>query len=192
MYSRIAFASSTRVFQRCRSSSSICIEDQNDGDTRGHPREVAWRVATCTVRPSSAATAMASNRLVGHHPPQQLTGPPVHRQLSLQLGDPPLGRGELGLLRRRQPRRLASVDAVLAAPGVDRLFADPEVEAASASVRPLAGPALCAGTPADTHDVPRGPPSRVKWHQSPANGLRGTRGTPPPWKPGRFNSIIDG
>ena len=30
MYSKIAFASSTRVFQRCRSSSSICMEDQKD------------------------------------------------------------------------------------------------------------------------------------------------------------------
>ncbi len=30
MYSKIAFASSTRVFHFLRVSSSICIEDQND------------------------------------------------------------------------------------------------------------------------------------------------------------------
>lgn len=30
MYSKIAFANSTRVFHRLRFNSSICIEDQND------------------------------------------------------------------------------------------------------------------------------------------------------------------
>ncbi len=85
------------------------------------------RVATWTGSPSSAITAMASNRLLGHHLPQQLTGPPMHRQLRLQLGDSALGRGQLGLLRRRQPRHQPAVDAVLPAPGVDRLGADAEV-----------------------------------------------------------------
>ncbi len=57
-------------------------------------------------------TRMASNRLWGQHLPEQLTGSTMNRQFGLQLRDPPVRRGQLGVL-------------VLPPPGIDRLLADP-------------------------------------------------------------------
>jgi hypothetical protein len=74
--------------------------------------------------PSAAITATAWNRLLGHHLSDQLHRPAHRLQLGLQLGDPPLGRDQLALLGAGQARFQAAVDAVLAAPGVDRLVAD--------------------------------------------------------------------
>lgn len=51
----------------------------------------------------------------------------MHRHLRFELPDPLAGHGELGLLRGRQPGLQAAVDAVLAAPVVDRLVTDPEI-----------------------------------------------------------------
>lgn len=51
----------------------------------------------------------------------------MDRQLGLQLGDPPPGRGKLRLLNRGEPRRLPGVDVLLPAPCVDRLFAHLQV-----------------------------------------------------------------
>jgi hypothetical protein len=73
---------------------------------------------------SAAITATAWNRLLGHHLSDQLHRMPHRLQLGLQLGDAALGRGQLGLLRARQAGFQATVDAVLAPPGVDRLIAD--------------------------------------------------------------------
>jgi hypothetical protein len=73
---------------------------------------------------SAAITATAWNRLLGHHLSDQLHRPPHRPQLGLQLSNPALGRGQLGLLAAGQARFQAAVDAVLAAPGVDRLIAD--------------------------------------------------------------------
>jgi hypothetical protein len=47
-------------------------------------------------------------------------------QLGLQLGDAALGRAQLGLLAAGQAGFQAAVDAVLAAPGLDRLVGDPQ------------------------------------------------------------------
>jgi hypothetical protein len=58
---------------------------------------------------------------------EQLAGTLVDRQLGLQLRDPTPGRCQLCLLRRGQSWLVAGVDAVLPAPGVDRLVADLEV-----------------------------------------------------------------
>jgi hypothetical protein len=73
---------------------------------------------------SAAITAAAWNRLWGHHLSDLLHRPAHRLQLGLQLGDPAFGRGQLALLATGQPRFQAAVDAVLAAPGVDRLVAD--------------------------------------------------------------------
>jgi hypothetical protein len=56
---------------------------------------------------------------------EQLGGPAGDRQLGLQLGDPAAGRHQFVVLVAAQARQQALVDAVLAAPGVDRLGADP-------------------------------------------------------------------
>jgi hypothetical protein len=74
--------------------------------------------------PSAAITAAAWNRLWGHHLSDQLHGAAHRPQLGLQLRDPAFGRGQLALLSTGQARFQAAVDAVLAAPGVDRLIAD--------------------------------------------------------------------
>lgn len=50
----------------------------------------------------------------------------VHQQLDLQLGDALLCRAQLGFLHAAQPRRQTAVDAVLAAPGLNDLNADPQ------------------------------------------------------------------
>jgi hypothetical protein len=73
---------------------------------------------------STAITATAWNRLLGHHLSDQLHRPAHRVQLGLQLGDATLGRDQHGLLAAGQARFQAAVDAVLAAPGVDRLIAD--------------------------------------------------------------------
>jgi hypothetical protein len=73
---------------------------------------------------SAAITATAWNRRLGHHLSDQLHGAAHRPQLGLQLRDPPPGRGQLALLGTGQARFHAAVDAVLAAPGVDRLIAD--------------------------------------------------------------------
>ena len=70
---------------------------------------------------------MALYRHWGHHLPDQLAGPPVDGQLGLQLRDPALGHGQLGLLRAAQARFETLNDAVLPTPRVDRLRADPEI-----------------------------------------------------------------
>jgi hypothetical protein len=68
---------------------------------------------------------MASNRLWGQHLPEQLTGSTMNRQFGLQLRDPPVRRGQLGVLGAGGARQPAGVDQVLPPPGIDRLLADP-------------------------------------------------------------------
>jgi hypothetical protein len=70
---------------------------------------------------------MAANRLWVGLPLEQLGGTAVHSQLRFENTDPLACRDELGLLRRGQPRLEPTVDAVLAAPRVDRLVADSEI-----------------------------------------------------------------
>jgi hypothetical protein len=84
------------------------------------------RQATSTGMGSAAMTAAAWNRLLGHHLSDQLHRPAHRVPLSLQLSDPAFGRGQLALLATGQPRFQAAVDAVLAAPGGDRLVGDPK------------------------------------------------------------------
>jgi hypothetical protein len=76
---------------------------------------------------SAAIPLTAWNRLWGHHLADRLHHPAHRVQFGLQLGDAALGRGQLGLLATAQARFQAAVDAVLAAPGVDRLVADLQV-----------------------------------------------------------------
>jgi hypothetical protein len=71
--------------------------------------------------PSAAITLTAWNRLLGHHLSDQLQRATHRAQLGLQLSDPALGRGQLALLGAGQARLETPVDAVLPAPGVDRL-----------------------------------------------------------------------
>ena len=49
-------------------------------------------------------------------------------RLGLQLSDAPFRRRELGLLGRREARFDASIDPCVAAPGVDRLLADLQLD----------------------------------------------------------------
>jgi hypothetical protein len=70
---------------------------------------------------------MASNRLLGHHPCQQLSRAAVDRQLGLQLGDPFAGGDQLGPIGTIQARRLTGVNQMLPAPQVDRLLADLQI-----------------------------------------------------------------
>src|SRR5215204_6780967 len=58
---------------------------------------------------------------------QQLGGPPVHRQLSLELADALTGSGELAALARRQAGFEPPIDPVLAPPVVHRLLGDAKV-----------------------------------------------------------------
>jgi len=51
----------------------------------------------------------------------------VDLKLGLELADPALGRGQLLALKGRQPGDEPPVNLLLAAPGVDRLIADPEI-----------------------------------------------------------------
>jgi hypothetical protein len=74
---------------------------------------------------SAAITVTAWNLLWGHLSDQ------LHRaaggaRLGLQLGDAALGHRQLTLLGAGQPWLKTAVDPVLAAPGVDRLGADPQ------------------------------------------------------------------
>ncbi len=80
---------------------------------------------------------------VGEESIDPFAGPPIDRQLGLELGDPALGGKELRTLRRRQSRLEAPVDPVLPEPGVDGLLADLQVEsrgAAQTSVDSLSRP----------------------------------------------------
>jgi hypothetical protein len=70
---------------------------------------------------SAAITVTAWNRLWGHHLSDQLHRTPHRAQFGLQFGDAALGRDQLGLLAAGQARFQAAADAVLPAPGVDRL-----------------------------------------------------------------------
>jgi hypothetical protein len=69
-------------------------------------------VASCTGRCSLAITAIASNRLWGHHIAEQFRGPAVNRQ----LGDPTLRGRQFGLLGTGQARDQAPVNPVLSSP----------------------------------------------------------------------------
>jgi hypothetical protein len=99
-------------------------------------RHVQDPQATSTGMCSAVLTATASNRLLGHHLSDQLHRPTHRMQLGLQLGDPPLGRDQLGLLATGQARLKTPIDAALPA-GVDQLIAEiPSACATSATGRP--------------------------------------------------------
>jgi hypothetical protein len=88
---------------------------------------VSTLVAVCTERPSSAITATASKRPLGHHLAYELGCPAVDGRFRLQFDDPSSCCHQLGLVPVRRPRQLPSVNEVLTAPNVDRLFTDAEV-----------------------------------------------------------------
>jgi hypothetical protein len=85
------------------------------------------RHETCAAWPSLAITAMASNRLWAHRPFQQLVARFGGGELRLELGDPPLGRHQLGELGAPQAGRLPTVDKILRSPVVDRLAAHAQI-----------------------------------------------------------------
>jgi hypothetical protein len=58
---------------------------------------------------------------------EQLGRPPLHSARCCQFPKAPLGGGQLGPLQRAQTRLDPTVAALLAAPAVDRLLADPEI-----------------------------------------------------------------
>ena len=59
---------------------------------------------------------------------QQLVGPPGHRQLSLELGDPAFRPTELSSLNRRETRFDAGIDQLLSPPRIDRLVTDSKID----------------------------------------------------------------
>jgi hypothetical protein len=83
------------------------------------------RQATWTGMRPPAVTLTASKRVWGHHPRSSCIARRGARSSVWKLGDPPLGRGQLGPFGAAQARFQAAVDAVLAPPGGDRLVADP-------------------------------------------------------------------
>jgi hypothetical protein len=103
---------------------------------------------------------MASNRLWGHHLPEQLTGPAVDRQLRLQLRDPPASGSQFGVLGAAGSRQTAGVDQVLPPPDVDDLLTDPEVRRdlrdRPAGLDQIDHLATKLGRVAPRHDVPFG------------------------------------
>src|SRR4051794_4146700 len=106
----------------------------------------------------------------------------MHGQFSLQLGDGSFRRAELGMLGAAQPWLQALVDAVLLAPHVDRLSADPQVPCDVDDRSPGLEQVqhFAAGTPADTHACPPRPSSEAPVATIPATQLRRSRaGTPP-------------
>ena len=74
---------------------------------------------------------MAANRLLGRGAPaillQQLGRAAMHGELRFQFADAPLRGGQFGPFQRAQARLHTAVDALLAAPPVDRLLADAQV-----------------------------------------------------------------
>jgi hypothetical protein len=97
------------------------------GDRQASEPEVdtsRTRQATWTGICSAAITVTAWNRRLGHHRSDQLHRTPHRLQFGLQLGDAALGRDQLGLLAAAQARLETPIDAVLPAPGGDRLVAD--------------------------------------------------------------------
>jgi hypothetical protein len=71
---------------------------------------------------------MAAYRLWVARLPQQLTGPFQDGHLGLQLADALVGRAELGQFGAVESGQLPGVDQFLAAPAIDRLVADTEVD----------------------------------------------------------------
>lgn len=76
---------------------------------------------------SSHGTLPADGHLRSTHADHRAEHAASDRELGLELGDPLLRRGELGVLVGRAARLEAAVDAVLAAPAVDRLAAEIEI-----------------------------------------------------------------
>ena len=68
---------------------------------------------------------------------EQHCRPPVHRELGLELTDPPSGCHQLGLVRRGQAGLEAPVDAILSPPRVDRLVADTRIGRDLGDLRPV-------------------------------------------------------
>jgi hypothetical protein len=102
----------------------------------------------------------------------------VNGQLGLQLGDPPLRGRQLSRLGTGQPRQQSPVDAALAAPGVDRLLADPQIPGHISDAAP--GLNKIYNLPAE---LPRVTPSAhsgllVSGHQNPVIKLHRSRDTP--------------
>jgi hypothetical protein len=90
------------------------------------PRRPApgWRPrCSSPLQPSPRSLRSA---LWGHHLPQQLTGPPMHRQFRLHLRDASLRGAQFGQLASAGSRHQSVVDTVLSAPGGDRLRTDPQ------------------------------------------------------------------
>lgn len=80
---------------------------------------IAWRTIGTSGAPR---TAFGAGRLL-----EQIHRSPCDRELVLQLADPfPRGR-QLAVLLRAQPGGKPAADAILLAPGVDRLIAEVEV-----------------------------------------------------------------
>jgi hypothetical protein len=84
------------------------------------------RQQTWTGSPASAITWMATNRQTGTSLLQELHGLSCDRQFGLSLRDPSACDPQLFLLWAAQAWGQPLVDVVLAAPGGDRLGADPK------------------------------------------------------------------
>src|SRR5690349_11840666 len=106
----------------------------------------------------------------------------MDRQLRLELDDAPARRGQLGQLRRRYPRQLATIDLVLPPPAVDRLVGDLE-QPSHVLDRPAGAHQLQRAAaelrrvPLRHHDLPIYPPGRPESRKpTPRNRGRTTCG----------------
>src|SRR5262249_11953446 len=110
--------------------------------TRGVPgaARAAGRARRSSPNSETSSTRQATSTAVPHQPSlrsprtaswahrllQQLSGPAMHRELSLQLLDPPARLAQLLALLRAQSGQLTPTDLLLPPPDVDRLVADLE------------------------------------------------------------------
>ena len=82
---------------------------------RTTPRAPGRRPRPATPRPPSLRSPRSA--FWAHRLLQQLRRPPMHRQLGLELADPPPRRPQLLPLLRAQPRQLTAIDQLLPPPG---------------------------------------------------------------------------
>jgi hypothetical protein len=166
------------------------LGEQRVADAAGRGRAASTRRNPTPTRPGrgrpSAPTVLRwpsprwpRTAFWGHHLPQQLRGPPMHRQLGLQGGDPPPGDLQFGLLCGGQSRLEPLVDAVLPAPGVDRLITDAQRLATSATGRPdSTRSSTLRRNSAGYPRRPMRPSLGLGRPQNPVTRLRETGGTP--------------